>query len=59
MIRNPVEVPKQIRNDVPEFLRYLHPCFFSTALIREARKRGRFLQDCDQPVPAVILFIAE
>ena len=59
MIRNPVEVPKQIQNDVPEFLRYLHPGFFATALISEARKRGRFLQDCEGTVPAVLMIVAE
>ena len=59
MIRNPVEVPKHLRNDVPEFLRYMHPCFFSTALMSEARKRGRFLKDCEGTVPAVLMIVAE
>ncbi len=60
MIRNPVEVPKQIQGDVPGFLRYLNTCCcFPTALLYEARTRGRFLKGCDGPVPAVLMIVAE
>ena len=60
MIRNPVEVPKQIQGDVPGFLRYLNTCcYFPTALLYEARTRGRFLKGCTGPVPAVLMVVAE
>ena len=60
MIRNPVEVPKQIQNDVPGFLRYLNTCcYFSSALLYEARTRGRFLKGCTGPVPAVLMVVEE
>ena len=60
MFRNPVEVPKHIQSDVPGFLRYLNTCcYFPTALLYEARTRGRFLKGCDGPVPAVLMVVAE
>ena len=60
MIRNPVNVPKQIQSDVPGFLRYLFTCcFFPSAVILEARSRGRFLQGCEKPVPAVLMVVSE
>lgn len=56
MIQNPVIVPKQIRQDVPGFLRYLNTCcFFPSAFIFEARKRGLFLKGYEKPVPAVLM----
>ena len=60
MIRNPVNVPKQIQSDVPGFLRYLFTCcFFPSAVILEARSSGRFLQGCEKPVPAVLMIVSE
>ena len=60
MIRNPVIVPKQIQSDVPGFLRYLFTCcFFPSAVILEARNRGRFLKGHDKPVPAVLMVVSE
>ena len=60
MFRNPVEVPKQIQNDVPDFLRYLNTCcYFPGALLYEARTRGRFLKGCVGPVPAVLMVVAD
>ena len=60
MIRNPVKVPKHLQNDVPGFLRYLFTCcFFPSAVILEARSRGRFLKGCDRPVPAVLMVVAD
>ncbi len=60
MIRNPVNVPKQIQSDVPGFLRYLFTCcFFPSAVILEARSRSRFLQGCEKPVPAVLMIVSE
>jgi len=58
MIKNPVEVPKQIRADVPDFLRYINTCcYFPSALIYEARERGLFLKGYEKPVPPVIMFV--
>ena len=58
MIQNPVNVPKQIREDVPGFLRYLNTCcYFPSALIFEARKERLFLKEYEKPVPAVIMEI--
>lgn len=58
MIKNPVVVPKQIQADVPDFLRYINTCcYFPSALIYEAKKRGLFLKDYEKPVPPVILFV--
>ena len=58
MIQNPVVVPKQIREDVPGFLRYLNTCcYFPSALIYEARKRGLFLNGYEKPAPAVFMEI--
>lgn len=58
MIKNPVVVPKQIQADVPDFLRYINTCcYFPSALIYEARKRGLFLKDYEKPVPPVIMVI--
>ncbi len=58
MIQNPVVVPKQIRKDVPGFLRYLNTCcYFPSALIYEARKRGLFLNGYEKPAPAIIMEI--
>ena len=56
MIQNPVAVPKQIKQDVPGFLRYLNTCcYFPSALIYEARKKGLFLKGYEKPVPAVLM----
>lgn len=56
MIQNPVVVPKQIKQDVPGFLRYLNTCcFFPSALIYEARKKGLFLKGYEKPAPAVLM----
>ena len=58
MIQNPVAVPKQIRQDVPGFLRYLNTCcYFPSALIYELRERGLFLKGYKKPVPAVLMEI--
>ena len=58
MIQNPVNVPKQIRKDVPGFLRYLNTCcYFPSAFIYEARKERLFLKGYKKPVPAVIMEI--
>lgn len=58
MIKNPVEVPKQIRADVPDFLRYINTCcYFPSAFIYEAKKRGLFLKDYEKPVPPVVMVV--
>ena len=58
MIQNPVVVPKQIRQDVPGFLRYLNTCcYFPSALIYEARQKGLFLKGYEKPAPAVVMEI--
>lgn len=58
MIKNPVAVPKQIQADVPDFLRYINTCcYFSSALVYEARERGLFLKNYEKPVPPVIMFV--
>ena len=58
MIQNPVVVPKQILEDVPGFLRYLNTCcYFPSALIYEARKRGLFLNGYEKPAPAMVMEI--
>ena len=60
MIKNPVSVPKHVQSDVPDFLRYLNTCcYFPSALILEARNRGRFLVGHDGPVPAVMMFVSK
>ncbi len=60
MFRNPVRVPKHLQDDVPGFLRLMFSCgFFPTALILEARNRGRFLKGVDHPVPPVLMVVAE
>lgn len=56
MIRNPVVVPKQIKQDVPGFLQYLNTCcYFPSVLIYESRKKGLFLKGYEKPVPAVLM----
>ena len=58
MIQNPVAVPKQIRQDVPGFLRYLNTCcYFPSAFIYELRKKGLFLKGYEKPAPAVFMEI--
>ena len=58
MIQNPVIVPKQIRDDVPGFLRYLNTCcYFPSVLIHEARKKGLFLKGYEKTAPAVLMEI--
>ena len=58
MIQNPVIVPKQIRQDVPGFLRYLNTCcYFPSALIYEARQKGLFLKGYEKPAPAIVMEI--
>ncbi len=58
MIKNPVEVPKQIQSDVPGFLRYLNTCcFFPSALIYNVRERGLFLKNYEKPVPPIIMSV--
>lgn len=60
MIQNPVTLPKHLRSDVPEFLRYLNTCcYFPSAWILEARNAGLFLKDFDKPVPAVLMVVEE
>lgn len=58
MIKNPTEVPKQIKQDVPEFLRYIHTCcYFPSALIYELREHGKLFKDCKRPVSPVFMFV--
>ena len=58
MIKNPTEVPKQIKQDVPEFLRYIHTCcYFPSALIYELREHGKLFKDCNRPISPVFMFV--